>query len=253
MPVHIIERYLPIMRIFVLMLTVLLMSACGGKGKSKTKEPVVGDGAKVDPTLCDTEGKRVERYDTNKDNKTDSWRLYKMVDEGGTTLQTLTCRQADGDHDGRIDMVIGFNDRGFKEFEKMDFDWDGKFDVYCIYNNKGQVVECQRDRNFDGTYDLKEIYVEGKLQSIRRDRNKDLSPDVWEQYKDGELVAILYDDDYDGRVDRREQKEEAKSTLPAADANKNLPDAPKTDGATPTNETPSEEGAAPVEATKPPA
>lgn len=208
---------------FCLALTSLLL-ACGGKGKKSPKNAGNNDGfeAKIDPSLCDTAGKKVQRFDTNQDNKTDVWRMYKAIEEAGTTTETLTCRQSDGDHDGRIDVVIAFNERGFKEFEKMDFDWDGKFDVYCIYNSKGQVVECQRDKNFDGQYDLKEMYEDGKLKSIRRDRNQDLSPDVWEQYKvvDGkaELVAILYDDDFDGRVDRREQKEEPKSSLPPPDA-----------------------------------
>src|SRR5215470_14463110 len=137
---------------------------------------------KVDPTLCDTNGKNVQTFDLNKDNKPDVWRLYKTEDEGGTKVEFMTC-------------------------EQVDFDHDGKWDMSAIYDPKtGVIAEVERDTDFDGKFDVKEIYDSaGQLVSVRRDRNGDGKPDVWEQYKDGVLIAILYDDDFDGSVDRREE------------------------------------------------
>ena len=162
---------------------------------------------KVDPTLCDTNGKTVVTYDLNHDGKPDVWRLYRTEDEGGTKVEFMTCKQVDFDHDGRKDWVVGYNRKGQKLFEKADFDYDGKWDMSAIYDTKtGVMAEVERDTDFDGKFDVKEIYDSaGQLSSVRRDRNNDGQPDLWEHYKDGVLIAILYDDDYDGKVDRREE------------------------------------------------
>ena len=95
---------------------------------------------KVDPTLCDTNGKNVVTFDLNHDNKPDVWRLYKTEDEGGTKVEYLTCKQVDFDHDGRKDWVVAYNRKGNILFEKADFDYDGKWDVSKIYDTKTGVV-----------------------------------------------------------------------------------------------------------------
>jgi hypothetical protein len=178
---------------------------------------------KVDPTLCDTNGKNVVTYDLNHDNKPDVWRLYKTEDEGGTKVEWLTCKQVDFDHDGRKDWVVAYNRKGNMLFEKADFDYDGKWDMSAIYDSKtGVVAEIERDTDFDGKFDVKEIYDSaGQLTSVRRDRNGDGQPDLWEQYKDGVLLAILYDDDFDGKVDRREE-------IPGAHPKIEMPTTPDT-------------------------
>jgi len=190
-------------------LSALVLGACHGKTEETTPK---NDGAeagvpKVDPTLCDTNGKNVVTFDLNHDNKPDVWRLYKTEDEGGTKVEYLTCKQVDFDHDGRKDWVVAYNRKGNILFEKADFDYDGKWDVSKIYDTKtGVVAEIERDTDFDGKFDVKEVYDSaGQLTSVRRDRNGDGQPDLWEQYKDGVLIAILYDDDFDGKVDRREE------------------------------------------------
>lgn len=185
------------------------LAACHGNKADTTPK---GDGVeagvpKVDPTLCDTNGKNVVTYDLNHDNKPDVWRLYKSEDEGGTKVEFMTCKQVDFDHDGRKDWVVAYNRKGNTLFEKADFDYDGKWDMSSIYDTKtGQIAEVERDTDFDGKFDVKEVYDSaGQLTSVRRDRNNDGQPDLWEQYKDGVLLAILYDDDFDGKVDRREE------------------------------------------------
>lgn len=184
------------------------LAAChGNKADTTPKDSAENGVPKVDPTLCDTNGKNVVTYDLNHDNKPDVWRLYKTEDEGGTKVEFMTCKQVDFDHDGRKDWVVAYNRKGNTLFEKADFDYDGKWDMSRIYDTKtGQVAEAERDTDFDGKFDVKEVYDSaGALTSVRRDRNNDGQPDLWEQYKDGVLIAILYDDDFDGKVDRREE------------------------------------------------
>jgi hypothetical protein len=188
----------------------IILGACHGKnGDTTPKDDKNLDARvpKVDPTLCDTNGKNVQTFDLNHDNKPDVWRLYKVEDDGGTKVEFLTCKQVDFDHDGRKDWVVAYNRKGNPIFEKADFDYDGKWDMSAIFDPKaGVIAEVERDTDFDGKFDVKEIYdTAGQLVSVRRDRNGDGKPDVWEQYKDSVLIAILYDDDNDGTVDRRDE------------------------------------------------
>ena len=215
------------MLVVVVLAAVAVMVACGSKSKNKVKDPaeMTGDDSsmvpKIDPTLCETENKEVERYDLNKDGKTDVWKLFKIAEVSGTTTRVPTCKQVDLDHDGKKDYVIAFNDKGGIVFEKFDLTFDGSFDAFRKYeeqpgDKKSLLYEVQRDSDFDGKYDVTEKYcitsteVEpcnpGDLIAVNRDSNGDRKPDIWEQYERGELVAILYDDEpYDGKVDRREE------------------------------------------------
>jgi hypothetical protein len=190
-------------------LSVLVLGACRGKAEDTTPKNEALDSAvpKVDPTLCDTNGKNIVTYDLNHDNKPDVWRLYKAEDEGGTKVEFMTCKQVDFDHDSRKDWVVAYNRKGNTLFEKADFDYDAKWDMSAIFDTKtGKVAEVERDTDFDGKFDVKEVYDSaGQLTSVRRDRNSDGQPDLWEQYKETVLLAILYDDDFDGKVDRRDE------------------------------------------------
>ena len=197
-------------KLIVMSLALLAPIAGCGKGKdAKTTPTNTADTGvpKVDPTLCDTNGKNVVTYDLNKDNKPDVWRLYKSEDEGGTKVEFMSCKQVDFDHDGRKDWVVAYNRKGVPLYEKADFDYDGKWDMSAVFDTKvNQLAEVERDTDFDGKFDVKEVYDSaGNLTSVRRDRNNDGQPDLWEQYKDTVLLAILYDDDFDGKVDRREE------------------------------------------------
>jgi len=191
-------------------LCVVLVAGCGGKKNGKTTpktDNLEVSIPKVDPTLCDTNGKNVVTYDLNHDNRPDVWRLYKTEDEGGTKIEFLTCKQVDGNRDGKKDWVVAYSRKGNALFERRDLDFDGKWDVNMVYDTKSSALaESERDTNFDGAYDVKEYYdTRGTLASVRSDRNGDGQPDRWEQYKDDILLAILYDDDFDGKVDRREE------------------------------------------------
>ena len=199
--------------IFAVGATIGSALVANGCGKGKAGDTMAKDATstqdgvpQVDPTLCDTTGKNVVTFDLNRDGKPDVWRLYKTVDDGGTKVEYMTCKQVDFDHDGRKDWVVGYGPKGQRLFEKVDMDFDGRFDLSAIYDPKtGKLAQVERDTDFDGKFDLKELYdPNGQLQSVRLDRNGDGEPDEWEQYKDGKLVAILYDDNFDGKVDRRD-------------------------------------------------
>lgn len=204
---------------------------CGSKNKKATQDPdeVQGDTSaqvsKIDPTLCEAEGKEVENYDLNDDGRPDVWKLYKLAKEKGGTSRVLTCKQADLNFDGKKDYVVAFNDAAGIMFEKFDLDFQQGFDAFYKYeevegeNAKSLLYEVQRDSNFDGKYDIIEKYdtETGMIAEVQRDTNGDLKPDVWEQFDKGTLVAILYDDDpFDGKVDRREEiaVEEEKPAAP---------------------------------------
>ena len=171
------------------------LAGCKDKKQPTTPKNTATD-TKIDNSLCESDGKRVVKFDLNKDGKDDVWRLY-----AGTVM---TCKQDDFDHDGRKDWLAAFDKNGNPAYQKADFDYDGKFDMTTVFDASGKVSEVQRDTDFDGKFDVKEIYADGALSSVRRDRNGDNNPDQWEQYSDNVLTAITYDDDFDGKVDRRD-------------------------------------------------
>jgi len=175
---------------------------------------------RVDSSLCDTAGKKISTFDLNHDNKPDVWKLFKQVDEGGTTIEVLTCKQVDLDRDGRKDYVITYNTKGAKVTEEFDFDFDGRFDARHFYDEKtARVYLVERDSDYDKSPDIWEKYTkDGVIESVRRDRNADGKPDVWEQYTTGFLTAILWDDDFDARVDRKDEVKQKAAPAPAPDA-----------------------------------
>ncbi|MBA3541785.1 MAG: hypothetical protein H0T79_19380 [Deltaproteobacteria bacterium] len=225
----------------VLSVVVLASATAGGckdkKADTTPKDPLAGDSGvpKVDPTLCDTNGKNIVTYDLNHDSRPDVWRLYRTEEEGGTKVEFMTCKQVDFDHDNRKDWVVAYNRKGNSLYEKADFDYDGKWDMSTVYDTKsGAVAEVERDTDFDGKFDVRELYdTAGVLSSIRRDRNTDGQPDLWEQYQNGILLAILYDDDFDGKVDRREEIPGARPKTEMPQTNDTASDSINTPAATP--------------------
>lgn len=191
--------------------TLALAAGCGGSGTGGgTTEGITGSNQKnipkVDAELCDTSGKQVQTFDLNQDNTPDVWKLYATVEEDGTKIDVLTCKQVDYDHDGKKDYVAIYNRTGEMVAEEFDFTFDGRFDAREHYDKKGgKIYMVERDLDHNKAPDTWEKYdVDGNLESVERDRNGDGKPDLWEQYQRGVLLAILYDDDYDRKVDRKE-------------------------------------------------
>jgi hypothetical protein len=189
----------------------LVAAGCGGAGKGGgSTEGITGSNQKnipkVDPELCDTSGKQVQTFDLNQDNTPDVWKLYATVEEDGTKVEVLTCKQVDYDHDGKKDYVAVYNKTGEMVAEEFDFTFDGRFDAREHYEKKGgKVYMVERDLDHNKNPDTWEKYdPDGNLESVERDRNGDGKADLWEQYQRGVLLAILYDDDFDRKVDRKE-------------------------------------------------
>src|SRR6185503_18324632 len=127
---------------------VALALGCGGGSKKNVKGPAeiggsgLGSGSasidlkvpKVDPSLCETKGKKVATFDLDQDGKPDVWKIYREVDEKGTTLERMSCKQVDLDHDGRKDYVVQYDDQGAMLVEDFDFDFDARFDARYHYD-----------------------------------------------------------------------------------------------------------------------
>lgn len=216
---------------FAIGLGLLSLGACGGgSGKAAGSKNVAGivgsDGIsvpRVDPTLCDTKGKKVTTFDLNHDNQPDVWKLYATANEGGTSVEILTCKQVDLDHDGKKDYVQTYSRTGEMIAEEFDFTFEGSMDAREHYDKKsGKIYLIERDSDHDKKPDVWEKYDdEGRLESVRRDRNGDGKPDIWEQYREGQLLAILYDDDFDNKVDRKDEitsKAPPEAPAPASEA-----------------------------------
>jgi len=196
---------------------------CGGAGAAGGDTEGIGGSnqkniPKVDSELCDTTGKQVQTFDLNQDETPDVWKLYATVEEDGTKIDVLTCKQVDYDHDGKKDYVAIYNKTGEMVAEEFDFTFDGRFDAREHYDKKGgKIFMVERDLDHNKNPDTWEKYdPDGNLESVERDRNGDGKPDLWEQYQRGVLLAILYDDDYDRKVDRKESGRPTSSFRPAS-------------------------------------
>src|SRR6266567_2953457 len=170
-------------------LVFLAVAACGGGAKEGGSRVVSG------------------HEDLNQDGKPDVWKLMQEKEEKGTTVDVLTCKEVDLNHDGKKDYVAQYDEAGNIILEEYDFDFDGHFDARIYFDKKtGKKYLIERMSGFGEQPDIWEKYgPDEKLESVRRDRNGDGKPDYWEQYLGGQLDKILYDDDFDGKVDRKQE------------------------------------------------
>src|SRR5262245_6525497 len=104
----------------------LLATGCGGSQKAKTVtapsgEPGMGDLTvpRIDPELCNTSGKRIAKYDVNKDGKDDLIKLFISAKQAGGASEVLTCKQEDFDKDGKMDFTAIFAREGYLLAEEV--------------------------------------------------------------------------------------------------------------------------------------
>jgi hypothetical protein len=156
----------------------------------------------VNREKCNEQGKSVVTGDTNQDKKPDVWKFFKAVDLGGQKTDVLVCKQVDLNHDGKIDLVNYYDDRGAQlEMEEADLDLDGKFDL-TVYYSGGKKVRQERDMDFDQRVDLWSFFEDEKLVREERDKNGDGRVDEWAYFEAGKLDRIGYDTTGSGRVDK---------------------------------------------------
>jgi hypothetical protein len=200
------------------------LSGLLGCGSTPKKAEMVSQGPNVPPSplvdraKCNDKDKHVVTADTDADKKPDSWKFFKSIDVGGQKTEVITCKQVDLNHDGKIDMVMYYDDGGSQiVLEEIDGDFDGKFD-FTAYYNQNKRVRDEFDMNFDQRVDLWKYYEEGKLVRIEKDRNNDGKVDEWEYYEGGKLDRIGYDTSGSGRVDKWDRAPEVEEEAPGGNA-----------------------------------
>jgi hypothetical protein len=217
---------MPLSRLWLAFLPVAVLVACGASPKHAEMVSSPGasasDATAVDRNKCDETGKTVVTADTNQDQKPDVWKYFQTVDVGGQKTEILTCKQVDLNHDGKLDIIYYYDDKGVQTtVEEFDLDFDGKFDLTVYYVN-GKKVREELDTNYDQRPDLWKYYEDEKLVRIERDTNGDGKVDEWQYYEGGKLDRIGYDTTGSGHVDRwdraPEGDEEASAAAPAGAA-----------------------------------
>jgi hypothetical protein len=169
----------------------------------------------VDRSKCSDTGKEVVTADTNQDKKPDVWKFFQTTTQNGQKVQVLTCKEVDLNHDGKLDAVYYYDDKGVQTtLEEFDMDLDGKFDMTVYYAN-GKKVREELDTNFDQKPDIFKYYEDEKLVRIERDTNSDGKIDEWQYFEGGKLDRIGYDTQGTGRVDRWDRSPEQDETAPA--------------------------------------
>jgi hypothetical protein len=132
----------------------------------------------------------------------------------------VVCVELDTNHDGTLDLVRLFNEKGLMESEEADRNFDGKSDVWISYED-GLVTKQVFDNQFRGEPDEWQYFrsvcaksqkdgtcpeKRAELKRTERDRNGDGKVDTWEFYvadTNGlpKLERIGIDTDGDGKVD----------------------------------------------------
>jgi EF hand len=192
----------------------------------------------VDRSKCDEKGKNVVTADTNLDQKPDVWKFYQSVESGGQKIEVLTCKEVDLNHDGKIDLVYYYDDKGVVSMDEADTDFDGKFDM-TVYYAGGKKVREEFDTNFDGRPDVWKYFEDEKLVRQERDTNNDGKVDEWEYYEAGKLDRIGYDTTGNGTVNKWDRAPEGEDTeagggaAPAAGNGATAPAAPAAPAAPP--------------------
>src|SRR5882762_8306394 len=129
------------------------LTACGSTQHagemSSMNDSNVPNAPTIDRSKCSDKGKEIVTADTNQDKKPDVWKFFATSVQSGQKVQVLTCKQVDLNHDGKLDMVYYYDDKGTQTtLEEFDLDFDGKFDVTTYYA-QGKKVREELDTNFD--------------------------------------------------------------------------------------------------------
>ncbi len=141
-------------------------------------------------------------FDINGDNKPDIWEYYKKGEKDGKQTDIVVRKEFDLNHDGKVDMVKVFNDKGETVKEMIDFDFDGRFDT-TNYIEKGQLTRQEMDLNWDGKPDIVKFFEKGKIVRKELSTKIDGKMDYFEYYDDkGSVDRIGIDKNGDGDVDQ---------------------------------------------------
>ena len=139
--------------------------------------------------------KEVEKFDLNKDQKTDQW---EITNKKGKLVRI----ERDMNFDGQVDVWQYPNSSGEVVEEEMDLDMDGTVDLVAYYKN-GHVARKEMSVGFKEDFSIVKFYdKEGQLLRVERDKDRDGTVDVWEYYDDkGNRERIGWDGNGDGVPD----------------------------------------------------
>lgn len=182
------------------------VAACGPTKKNdlaKSPPKMVEKDKFKNATRCDTQkpGVEVSYHDLAGTGKADMVKLVSYTKQGGgVSSGHIICIELDTNHDGVLDLVRVFDDKGGLESEEADRNYDGKSDIWIHYKD-GVLSKQVFDTQFNGKPNEFHYYKDGKLKRVERDRNGDGNVDVWEYYVNDRLERMGVDTDFNGKID----------------------------------------------------
>lgn len=184
-----------------------LVAACGPSKKNdlaKTPPKMAEKDKFKAATRCDSNkaGVELSYHDLAGTGKADMVEVISYNKAGGGTSNVghVVCMELDTNHDGSLDLIRVFDDKGALESEEADRNYDGKSDIWISYKD-GLIAKQAFDTTFSGKPNEFHYYKDGKLKRIERDRNADGNIDVWEYYVNDRLERMGVDTDFNGKID----------------------------------------------------
>lgn len=149
----------------------------------------------LQPALAQPQ-ERIEAKDTDKDGKTDEWRIYEGKD--------LKRMERDRDGDGFKEVVVFF-EKNRAVRATIDRNQDGKPDLFRRYDSLGLPESDDGDLDFDGRIDYWAWYRQGLKWVAAQDRNRDGEPNAFFVYDPPtmQVVGGAIDEDGDGLYERQ--------------------------------------------------
>lgn len=186
--------------LIIFILSLLVIVACPKKQDTVSQNMSAIAGEQTGRSEVD--GLPFKTFDINGDNKPDIWEYYRKIEKDGKQIDITVRKEFDLNHDGKVDMVKIFNEKGEVVKEMIDFDFDGRFDV-TNFIEKGQITKQEMDLNWDGKPDIVKYFEKGKIVRKELSTKLDGKMDYFEYYDDkGILDRIGIDKNGDGDVDQ---------------------------------------------------
>jgi len=191
----------------------LPVSACGGARFEAGTGAGAGDGGRLgridQHPRCEASGGREVLLDLNQDGRFDVRKVYVSGPEG----ETLVCREADLNFDGKMDLFVFFDpETGQKRRDEVDLDFTGKVDIVTTYIG-GKPIKQELDTNSDGRID-RVRFLDGEVpMRVEGDTTGDGRIDYWEYYEGGKLIRIGMDTTGDGRADTWNRDQETEDAV----------------------------------------